>query len=443
MTKGNKYHINPKTGNPNKCNANYNCPFDDMEYKHYSTKEKAREYYEMQMNSEFKDPSLIIKDLSERFPNENPDLDFDIISFNIEKILESDKAWSTSEKYNLQIVNRIDKIIKDGDDFNIEEIEQLFRHLKFVESKTLDRNNSWKTRDNNIADLSKNIFLREYFKRKSEEENFTPPKRENNKGIIGLEETRLKFINDFNKDNEWKGKLPINKDSLKYFENSIDRVVSGEEFDSKLPEILKPEANYESLYPSKERIFNLLSKDNEDRYNAQVYLATVFPDNELKQAFERSNLSGVSVSNFVNGREYGLVYTVLDPEGNTRSFSVYEHRNTDSIIINGKTNWNSEELPYSTDSSHGFFAEFSYNDQKAAADALTYYLKSSQNGTLQNDQYLVDTADKIDWNAILSKQIPGFKKWVEKVENSEIDKKLEENGLKKDGNFSDRPDWLD
>ena len=59
----------------------------------------------------------------------------------------------------------------------------------------------------------------------------------------------------------------------------------------------------------------------------------------------------VNVSSFNNGREYGLVYTVDTPSGDKRSFSVYEHRNSDSIIINGKTNWNkNEDLPYAADS---------------------------------------------------------------------------------------------
>lgn len=40
-----KYHINPKTGNPNKCTATRWCPFG-REKDHFASKEDARAAYE-------------------------------------------------------------------------------------------------------------------------------------------------------------------------------------------------------------------------------------------------------------------------------------------------------------------------------------------------------------------------------------------------------------
>jgi hypothetical protein len=51
-----RYHLNPKTGNPNKCSAKAgNCPFkteDGAEATHYNSVEEARDGYEAQMDDE-------------------------------------------------------------------------------------------------------------------------------------------------------------------------------------------------------------------------------------------------------------------------------------------------------------------------------------------------------------------------------------------------------
>lgn len=144
-----------------------------------------------------------------------------------------------------------------------------------------------------------------------------------------------------------------------------------------------------------------------------LYLSSVFPEKYLSPKLEQYDIDNVFVSDFHNGREYGNVYTVMQPDGSPMSFSVYEHRNTDSIIINGKRNWDGEELPYAADSKNAFFAEFSRNDFDQAADALAMYMKDAQNGELASTDHLVDTAQKIDHNEILSKTIPGYQEWLE------------------------------
>lgn len=44
-----KFHINPSTGNANKCSATKQCPFGDLDADHYATKEEATRAYESKM----------------------------------------------------------------------------------------------------------------------------------------------------------------------------------------------------------------------------------------------------------------------------------------------------------------------------------------------------------------------------------------------------------
>ncbi len=121
----------------------------------------------------------------------------------------------------------------------------------------------------------------------------------------------------------------------------------------------------------------------------------------------------VKVSTFFNCRENGLVYTVEQPDGMTRSFSVYEHRNSDSIIINGCANWDGASLPYASDSAHVFFAELSCGNYEQAADALTFFITNAARGELAGNIELVNSCEHLDWGAIISKSIPEFGQWLE------------------------------
>lgn len=134
------------------------------------------------------------------------------------------------------------------------------------------------------------------------------------------------------------------------------------------------------------------------------YLWGVFPDKELRKRMEELELDNVSVTGVINGREKGLAYTVNTPSGNTRTFMVYEHRNTDSIIINGKTNWDSAsgELPYVSDDKYQYFSEIPCENYGEAADQLVYFLKLAQSGELEDDNELMHKASHIDWVARLS-----------------------------------------
>ena len=63
------------------------------------------------------------------------------------------------------------------------------------------------------------------------------------------------------------------------------------------------------------------------------------------------NIGEIYVNTLQNGRETGLTFIVERKNNNVEqkdffTFCVYEHRNSDEIIINGKEGFLSYELPY-------------------------------------------------------------------------------------------------
>lgn len=180
--------------------------------------------------------------------------------------------------------------------------------------------------------------------------------------------------------------------------------ISDSEFDEVLRDMDEKNSFYLNPY---ERAVKALSTSQ------GLYLSSVFPEKHLAPKLEQYGVDNVFVSNFQNGREFGNVYTVMEPDNFPMSFCVYEHRNSDSIIINGKRGWDGEELPYAADNKHAFFAEFSPQDADQAADTLAMYLKDAQNGELHSVNYMVENAQRRDWNAILSKNLPGFQDFLE------------------------------
>jgi hypothetical protein len=94
-----RYHINPRTGNPGICRAEKSCPFGDMESDHYSSKEAAREAYELEMGSGGQNNSPETEDKRTRIdvPKEvtqGHDYETDA------RVLEVENALSTSLKNN-------------------------------------------------------------------------------------------------------------------------------------------------------------------------------------------------------------------------------------------------------------------------------------------------------------------------------------------------------
>ena len=88
--------------------------------------------------------------------------------------------------------------------------------------------------------------------------------------------------------------------------------------------------------------------------------------------------SALSIGVFKNGREEGYEYTVFrEGEESNSSFTwcTYEHRNSDSIIINGKEGFlGYGDLPYIGESKNDFIASFEFNEYGEAAQFLAHQI---------------------------------------------------------------------
>lgn len=173
--------------------------------------------------------------------------------------------------------------------------------------------------------------------------------------------------------------------------------------------------------PPKEAAYRHLTGEGEAQVQT-MEAALLFPERDLYPVLKRMGVRDVAITSFDNLREQGLVYTVVTPTGDTRSFNIYEHRNTDAIVINGRTNWNREEKPYGPypDTPQGskwdFFAEFSPDTpRRQIAETLGFFLQSAQRGDLPDDATLVSQVERIDRSEMLRRLIPGFGEWYDKT----------------------------
>lgn len=111
----------------------------------------------------------------------------------------------------------------------------------------------------------------------------------------------------------------------------------------------------------------------------------------LRNNEELNKSCDISIGAFTNCRENGLTFIlngvyddagtfiIGDPKfGLSVSFTycVYEHRNTDSIIINGREGLitMNGELPYAGESKYDYLAEFPYNAHMEVADKLAEFM---------------------------------------------------------------------
>lgn len=88
---------------------------------------------------------------------------------------------------------------------------------------------------------------------------------------------------------------------------------------------------------------------------------------ELLRNDERLKKLTIYVNCFQNCREMGLTFGI-----GLMTYCIYEHRNSDQIIINGKKNWcgHSGDLPYSGEDKWSNIASFSPGKYDECAEYL-------------------------------------------------------------------------
>lgn len=418
------------------------CKFYKEDNEHYGSKEEAKVAYEKIQHKEM----MLKSHMDNSKINENNALDhldkikdslsgdlgenrsFNVYDYSINKIRElvSDKKMT---KYVLiDRVKKIDYIAKitNNSPFSVETLND----LKEIHSGLVNKNRFYGSNERDVAaDLAETV-IKQWAYNNNKFDYSTLPQREQVSGLIGLDEAiyeNHKYEEVTYYRGRHEGDEPINKDILN---DVINYGVANDDLSVNIPGYDNDEYSNKYVMNSRDHLRSEIYSNNSH------YMRTIFPHKDLKRKLEELNIENVSVSPLNNGREVGLIYTTLTPTGETRSFAVYEHRNSDGVVINGKTNLKPDELPYVADTAHTFLAEYDAEDRTQVADTLAYFLKSSQKGTLENDVYLANNAPRIDWGARLSQQIPGFKDFAEKQGFQINDKKKNDDEILNDLDFT-------
>lgn len=313
----------------------------------------------------------------------HPGEPFDHFSYQLEKLKGCDEKgpWRREEIEDAERLGLIyDNTFGGEQERNLEEAEEILFNMENPYPRRLYSTDLHKERGQHLYDTAKYMIVAAHYQENTS--RTTDTKRERNAGLIGADEAMGEYV-----EGDIYSLAGADKATLDRAIN--DLVVNGEMEDVNRCEHL-------DVHPDDYRYHNYtyhFDAYDQCRYNirdGEQYLAVVFPDKELKNAMAQEGVENVRVSSFNNRRENGLVYTVDSPNGDTRSFCVYEHRNSDVIVINGITNWDGHKLPYAGESKYEYFSGHSYDDREGAAEKLASYLSRAQKGTLPSDKELIE-----------------------------------------------------
>jgi hypothetical protein len=132
-----------------------------------------------------------------------------------------------------------------------------------------------------------------------------------------------------------------------------------------------------------------------DRQEAIALIIKALLPQNLEQAkddeyaFWKVENPAIEIGEFDNCRESGFTYSLLGGKQDM-VFCVYEHRNSDSIIINGCMRQHMKAYgPYNGDSKWDYLATFSYGDYTGCAERLAEFLLGAYKGDF-NESLLKD-----------------------------------------------------
>lgn len=423
-----KYHIS-QAGNPVICNAKIKCRLGDMENDHYESKEEA--YADMEIKEEAKDLNENRRErILKRISTDVTGADGRVVEdFYYGRIQEDKKGWDSFDNESLL---RTEKILKHLDENDINSAVREFNRLK--EKPYIKQGIGWSSRDPKVRSremkmLAWNRITTEWGKRENIERYSS--EYDANTKLIGFDQAKESAVEEFAQYYYGYGNEKKEILEHKYSDEIVGRIVNGEHETFKLvPDGMDEDQHgTDSVFSPRDRLVA------QTKNNQAAYLSFGFPHRELKGEMEAQGVNDVFVSYMRNGRENGVIYTVVDPDMQTRSFVVYEHRNTDTIVINGKANWDGEGLPYAKDDKWGFYAEIPNEEYDRAAKDLAFFMKEAQEGNLKDDNTMVKNASRVDHNAILAKTIPGFAEFVKRQTGEDLLKKKTDDDVLRDLDF--------
>lgn len=324
-------------------------------------------------------------------PDGYPGEPFDLFSYQLEKIKDCDAKgpWRREEIEDAERLRLIyDNTFGDGQERNLEEAEEILFNMEDPYPRRLNPTDGHKERGHHLYSTAKRMIVAAHYQENTS--RTTDTKRERNAGLIGADEAMGEYV-----EGDTYVLAGADKNTLDRAIN--DLIVNGEMEDVNRCEHLdvRPDDYHYHDYTYH---FDAYDQCRYNIRNGEQYLAVVFPDKELKNAMAQEGVENVRTSSFNNCRENGLVYTVDSPNGDTRSFCVYEHRNSDVIVINGITNWDGHKLPYAGENKYEYFSGHSYDDREGAAEKLASYLSRAQKGTLPSDKELIEPTRSLSRN---------------------------------------------
>lgn len=371
----NKWHIT-RDGEPKPCFAdtsksNYRgCPYGSLD-EHFTTKEAARQAYEERMNRLEEEPDQALQDLGDELRGW-PEADYlhEIYSH----IWRTDRPWSTSEKQNLIQLVELKRALETRP-WN-SDAENLVREI--AKNFILPRGNLAHTRHPSMERL-KDAMLVHRLSRLSE----PLPASYRNPGLPGLEKSQNELLTiGILFPNEVRKLSQVSR------ENTLGRLQRGDGVSSELLELAEVE-----LLPKNQQLFSILHPSS-PLHDQRLYLTLAFPSLELDKSLAKEGVdrTKVEVKPFLyKAKEIGNTYTTTEPNGTKRTFFVYQYRNSDEIYVNGKTNWDGKEPPYTFNENprSGFFST-KWKDYASTATYLAAVLKGAQDGSLPPDIYLLN-----------------------------------------------------
>lgn len=424
-----KYHISAK-GNPAICRAKYSCRLGGNN-EHFNSKERAALEVEMRNETEFMEnpDKTAAAFIAKR--HKNPEK-YSYYAHLYEDISEKKYGpWTAKDKKSLVQAQKVVELAHAG------EFETAYDIYERIEDNRV-RYSGKRTRMHDLKMLTHTTL--DYSYNKSKPDFFTKdPDYTENTGLVGVRDAAVNVLKEetkyYGEKRDDKGLIiPWMSDEKA---ESMIAYASSRSHD-------QAESDYEKLNDHESGVFGL-SENNlivaATGESQQLYLTAGFPNRELKEEMEKQGVSNVFVSSFLNGREAGLTYTVMVRGNQTRTFSVYEHRNFDTVVINGQTNWNGEDLPYTADDKHRFFAEIPGGEYQRVAKDLTYFLKAAQNNILDDDDTLDERASRVDHMSNLIRTIPGFADWVKRQGGTLPDENPSDDEILKNLDFKHNEEW--
>lgn len=443
-----RYHINPTTNRINICRATIKCDFNvnGVEPEHFSTKEEAKNFVSMNAkknNNTFNNTltknkqKRSIEDIKNDKNLTNNEKNLLILkNINPKELNEKELSHYTSDKkfYTEQAKNikEVNSLIKSN---RMEEAHNRIMSLRNDgENMIANDDKLYLVKDGLPGYLIKSmvygrgkVFTPEYWAGKDNPETL-PNSFEtddwknvptNDAPFVNLEQSQIDYFKSYNNEN-LDAKYQFHGENMS--ENIIEfkkRWLNGEKSNNDSESYNR---NYFDIN-QKERAFYSI----ENNSNQNSYFALQFPEKDLVPVLERLNVSNVAISPLTNNREAGLVYTVMNPKGDLHSITIFEEKNYDSFVIRGCKNWDKKEdwnVPKYT------YGQFSYDTpKKQAAEILGYFIKEAQEGRLESDEVLEMNAPRVDWNNILSEQIPGYSDFLKDKFGITVDKNKRTDGL--------------